>query len=286
MIQIWLWLFIFWRQEPQKPLPDPAPFFAEFRKNLHSDNSLLSQYTYTDTETHVSLDSNGSARKTEVSVYQILHRDRPEDRYRRLISRNGVPVNKEELAKQDREEDEREAKAKQKDDRESEVQRQKQKAKEDREEQQVLDDLFAMYDMRMVQREPIGDVPTILVTFAPKPNYKPKTSDGKVLQHISGRAWISEDDHELAKLEAQVNDPISIGAGILAKLQRGSTLMFERRKINNEIWLPVKVDVALNARLLLFKGFNFRQTDEYSDHKKYTVDTILKFGEPPTKPIP
>ena len=263
-----------------KPLPEPGPFFAEFRKTLRSDQTLLGQYTYTDKETHITLDSNGHVKDTEVSVYQILHGNRLEDRYRRLISRNGVPVNEQELAKRDRQEEERENKAKEKSDRQSD------KSKENRKEQEILDDIFAMYQVQLLQREPVGNVSTILITFAPKPNYKPRTSEGKILQHISGRAWISEEDHQLAKLETQVNDPISIGAGILAKLQRGSTLNFERRKINDEIWLPVKVEVNLNARLLLFKGFNFRQIDEYSDHKKYTVDTILKFGDVPPKPVP
>jgi hypothetical protein len=109
----------------------------------------------------------------------------------------------------------------------------------------------------------------------------PKSREGKVLQHIAGQAWIAEDDHELARLEAEIIDTISIGAGLLAKVQKGSRLTFERRKINDEIWLPVRVDASLSGRLLLLKGINQREVTEYSDHQKYTVDTILKFGEVP-----
>ncbi len=82
------------------------------------------------------------------------------------------------------------------------------------------------------------------------------------------------------KLEAEIIDPISIGAGILAKLQKGSTVAFQRRKVNNEVWLPVRVEASLNGRLLLLKGINIHEITEYSEHKKYTVDTILKFGTP------
>ena len=39
-----------------------------------------------------------------------------------------------------------------------------------------------------------------------------------------------------------------------------------------------ETEITLNARLL-FKGFNIQQTVEYSDHKKYSVDTILKFPD-------
>ena len=99
------------------------------------------------------------------------------------------------------------------------------------------------------------------------------------MQHIAGRAWISEVDHQIARVEMEVMDPISLGLGILAKVNRGTSIKGERRKFNEEIWLPVRTEVTLNARLMLLKGFNIRQVIEYSDHKKYSVDTILKFPD-------
>ena len=76
----------------------------------------------------------------------------------------------------------------------------------------------------------------------------------------------------------EVIDPISIGLGILAKLQKGASIVAERQKFNDEIWLPMRTEITLNARVLLLKGFNIRLINEYSEHKKYTVDTILKFS--------
>src|SRR5436853_143548 len=92
----------------EKPLPDPTPFIAQFRKTLHSDRTLLSQYTYTAKETEITLDSNGKTKKTETNVYQVLHRATGGP-YSRLISKNGVPLSDKEIAKHDREEDERRA---------------------------------------------------------------------------------------------------------------------------------------------------------------------------------
>jgi hypothetical protein len=107
-----------------------------------------------------------------------------------------------------------------------------------------------------------------------------------ILQHIAGRAWISEDDHQLARLEAEVIEPISIGAGLLAKLQTGSTLRFERRKVNDEIWLPVRAEASISGRMLLLKGLNMREVTEFSDHQKYSVDTTITFGDAPLKSKP
>jgi len=263
----------------EKPLPDPESFIAEFRKTLHSDDKLLSQYTYTHKDTRYSLDSKGNIKKTETNVYQVFRSEEEWKTYRRQIVKDGVPVTAKELEKKDREEKERIEKETKRQGKQSDEKRQQEKAKADREEQELLDDVFAMYKLRFVRREAINGVSTILVAFSPKPNFKPKTSEGAKLQHIGGRAWIAEEDHELVQLEAEIIDPISFGAGILAKLQKGSTLTFQRRKINGEIWLSVRAEVNLNAKLLLFKGFNMRDVSEFSEHKRFDVDIELIFGE-------
>ena len=275
-----------WPQDQEKPLPDPASFMAEFRKTLHSDDKLLSQYTYTQKVTKITLDSNGKAKKTEINVYQIINGDEDWKTYERQIVKDGVTVSEKELEKKDREEKARVAKETIKIGKQSDAKRQQDKAKAEREEQETLDDVFAMYDLQFVRREILSGASTILVSFKPKPNYKAKTSDGKGLQHIAGRVWIAENDHELARLEAEIIDPISMGAGLLAKLNKGSTLVFERRKVNGEIWLPVKEELNLNARLLLLKGLNLRIISEYSEHKKFGADVQLIFGEVPAGPAP
>jgi len=274
-----LWLLPVSLPAQEKPLPDPEPFIAEFRKTLRSDDKLLSKYTYTHKDTRYSLDSKGKIKKTETNVYQVFRSEEEWKTYRRQIVKDGVPVTAKELEKKDREEKERIEKETKRQDKQSDEKRQQEEAKADREEQEVLDDVFAMYDLQFLRREAINGVSTILVAFSPKLNFKPRTREGKNLHHIGGRAWIAEEDHELVQLEAEIIDPISIGAGILAKLQKGSTLTFQRRKINGEIWLPVRAEVLLNAKLLLFKGFNMRDVSEFSDHKKFNVDIELIFGE-------
>ena len=281
MLTACLLLFGLWTAQQEKPLPDRTAFLAEFRKTLHSDNKLLSQYTYTEKETELTLDSKGNTKKTEVNVHQMIHGAEEWQTYRRQIVKNGVPLTEKELEKQDRDEKDRIEKERRKRANESASKRDQEKAKADREEQETLDDIFAMYDVQMVRREVLDSIDTILVSFKTKPDYKPKTRGGKILQHIAGRAWIAEDDHELAKIEVEVIDPISFAAGLLAKLQKGSTAVFERRKINGEIWLPVREEASVNGRIFLLKGLNVRDITEYSDHRKYTVDTILKFGEIP-----
>jgi hypothetical protein len=268
-------------QEQEKSLPEQTSLMEEFRKNLHAPDKLLSRYTYTENETEITLDSKGKIKKTETNAYHVFHGTEEWQTYERVISKNGVPLTQKELEKQDRKERERVENETRKRASWSEAKRQQEKAKAEREERESTDDIFATFEYQLVRREMLNGVSAILVNFKPKKNYKPKTGDAKNLQHVAGRAWIAEDDHQLVKLEAEVIDQIKIGAGLLAKLQKGSTLTLELLKINDEIWLPVKFEMLLNGRLLLLKGLNMRIVVEFSEHKKFNVDTILDFREIP-----
>ena len=257
-------------QDPDPPLPDQSRFLEEFRKGLTVPDDLLSKYTYTQKNIEYSLDSKGKVKKTETNVYEVVHGAEDWQAYERHISKDGVPLTEKELEKQGRKRAQW-----------SEAKRREEKDKQARKEREEADDVFASFDYQLVRREPLHGVSMILVNFKPKKSYKPKTDDGRMLQHVAGRVWITEDDHQLARLEAEVIDPIKIGAGLLAKLQKGSTVAFELQKINNEIWLPVKGEILINARVLLLKGMNMRMVVEFSNHKKFDVDTILKFGDVP-----
>jgi hypothetical protein len=268
-------------QDQEQPLPEAKAFLQEFRSALRRDSKLLADYTYAEKDTVIDLDSSGKPKKTETKVYQVLYGAEEWQTYRRLIMKDGKPLSTKELDKQDREERDRVEKEKRKRAGWSESKRKEEQAKEDRKEREIMDDVFGLYDIRLVRRETVDGRSAILVTYKPKPEFKPKTDEGKILQHIGGRAWIAENDRQLARLEAEATETISIGAGILARVSKGSTFTFERRKINDEIWLPVRAELLLNGRLMLLKGLNQRQIAEYSDHRKYTVDTVVKPVEQP-----
>jgi hypothetical protein len=266
-------------QERDRPLPDQTKFMEDFKKTLRTPEKLLSQYTYTLKETELNLDSKGKVSKTETNVYTIIHGAEDWQTYQRQISKKGVPLTEQELADEDRKERERVDKETRKRAGWSDAKRQQEKEKADREDRETTDDIFATFDFQFVRRETLNQASTILVNFTPKKNYKPKTSDARELQHAAGRLWIAEDDHQIVRLEAELLDSIKMGFGLLAKVQQGSKVSFETRKINDEIWLPTRAEMSLNGRLLLLKGLNMNVILEFSDHKKFNVDTILNFQE-------
>ena len=252
MFGVYLFIVSLLLQADVRPLPELATFLADFRANLHTDDVLLSQYTYTEKRTDIELSSDGVPEKTETHVYQIT-RGSDGAIYRTLVSTDGKDVK---ASKPEKVRD-----------------------NSRRDDQKVIDDIFDGYEMRIVGRENFGGRPVIQIHFKPRPKYAAKTRQGRIAHHVAGDAWIDEADHQVARVEAEVIDSVSIGFGLLAKLQKGAMLRGERRKVNEEIWLPAKTEVFLTARVLLLKGINLREIREYSDYKKFNVQTIIRIPQ-------
>ena len=259
-----------------RPLPDQQSFLAETRKHLQTDSTLQSSYVYVETRREQKLDKHGRTSKESVKVFESYPGLPGEARWERLVAEDGRPVPAEELAKQDRERQKSAAGMVQRlaEDASKERARQEreyQKARRERED--AVNDIFNVFTIRMIGREPIERHETIAFLLTPRPDAKPKTTEGRQMKHFNVRAWISESDHELVKLEAEAIDTLSFGLGVLARLHKGARLSFLRRKVNGEVWLPAVASYHGSARVGLLLTLRRGGTSEYSGYRKYSVDT-------------
>jgi len=267
----------------EKPLPDLDSVLKGLRKTLHTDRVLLSQYTYIEKSTQKNLDKKGAVTKTEVEVSEVYPSLDQELSYTRVISKNGTPTDPKELEKKDREQQKKVLERMGKAEHDSAAQKARRQAKiaeEQRKENEAIDEAFALYTVSMKGREVVDGRDAIVVDFRPKPDFKARSDNGKTLKKITGRAWIDERDHELIRIELNLEDTISIGFGVLARLNPGAHAMYQRRLVNNEIWLPAEVRYTGSARVMLFKGIRLDVASEYSGYKKFSVDTATTFSGP------
>ena len=263
-------------QESPKPLPDLDSFLQALRKNLHSDRLLLSQYTFTEKVSVRTLSNNGTTKKTEERIYEVYPSVEEELTYRKLVSRDGKPLSAEELEKQEREQDKKLDRYRRRmGQAESEGQDNLKEAR--REEERVLDEILDIYDVAILGRSLEVQHSAIILSFQPRRDYRPRTKGGRILAKVGGKAWVSEEDLQLIRVEAQLVDSISFGLGLLARLDRGATAVFERRKVNNEIWLPASARFSGTGRLFLFKGLNLDLQSDYSDYRRFSVRTLVEF---------
>ncbi len=265
----------------ERPLPDYDTFAAQVKQHLATDEERQSGYMFVERRIEQKLDGSGRVTSETTKVFEVYPGLPGEERYRRQIEENGRPTASAALAKLDR--DRRrdvEAYAKSQ---ASESQRQKaarELEKDRRRYQAAVDDLFRIYDIRMIRREPIDGHSTIFATLEPKANVQPRTDDGKIMRNFKARAWVSESDYELVRVEIEAIRDLSFGLGLLARIHKGTVASFERRKVNDEVWLPAKVTWTASGRLLLLRRLRLRGISEFSGYRKFTVDTSTTYAKP------
>jgi hypothetical protein len=268
----------------ERPLPDLQAFLAQARTRLQTDNERQRSYIYVETQRERKLDGKGGVRSESVKVVESYPPLPGEDeRWERVLEEGGKRKTEAELARQD---EQRRKKAEEianrlttqtPGDRTKLVRAYQQNRKEalDR-----INDLFIVYDIKMAGRERIDGHDTIALTLEPKPNTRPVTREGKWMQYFRCRAWVSETDHELVKLDVEAIRDANIGFGLLARMNKGTVMTFTRRFVNNEVWLPARADYTIKARVLMLKRFLQGGTIEFSNYRKFTVDTATTIAPP------
>jgi hypothetical protein len=282
LLALLLWQGAGSTQKGERALPEPGPFLEGVRAHLRSDRLLLSQYVYTERRRECQLDRHGNIKKTTERVYEVYPSLEEGQSYTRLISKDGKALSTQELGKQDRAHDKKVRERALKLEREGtdeKFRRQAKEAEEKQQEEKVVGELFRLYRISLVGREEIEGESAIRVTFEPDADYRPAASEVKLLKKVAGTAWFGEKDYELIRLEARVIDNITLGLGILARLNKGATAVFRRRRVNGEIWLPAEARFAGTARILLLKGMRIESVSEFSDYRKFTVTTSTTLSQ-------
>jgi hypothetical protein len=267
----------------ERPLPDYAAFMAETRKRLEADDVRQSDYVYVATQREQKLDASFKATTETLNVFESYPALPNEPRWRRQIVKDGKPVPAEELAKVDRDRQKKVmdyANTMQRNPEKLRAAEQKKRDDERRDSQRAVDDLPRVYDIRMVGREMVSGYETILLSFAPRKDARPQTSEGRIMRHFAGKAWVSESDYEVVRVEAEAIETASFGLGLLARVYKGSKATYERRKVNGEQWLPARATYTAAARVMLVKVLRIGGTVEFSDYRKFSVQTETKIGKP------
>ncbi|HEV8118519.1 MAG TPA: hypothetical protein VGQ32_08345, partial [Thermoanaerobaculia bacterium] len=178
--------------EPQAPLPELSTFLGEVRDRLHTDDYLLDQYTFLEKQTERQLDSDGRVKSVTSSVYEVYPSPEPGKTYRKLVERDGRRLTADDLAKEDEKQETKEAKKAAKLYSDDPAKRASAESERKLKETRTIDEIFRIFEFRIVKREEIGGRSAILVSFDPREGVETSTRGGKILKKFSGRAWFDE----------------------------------------------------------------------------------------------
>jgi len=233
-------------------------------------------YTYIDREVNHSLDGKGEAKSTEVNTYEIL--EIYGEPVRRLIEKDDKPLNAKEAAKEEEKIQKIIDKRKDESD-EDRRKREDKEAKEREDSRKFLREVADAYDFRNVGTDELGGREMWVIDGEPRPGFEPQMKDAKILSKFHGRVWIDKGDLQLAKLDIEALDTVSIG-WVLARIHKGTRVMVEQTRVNDEVWLPRHMTFMFDARVALLKGYKIDGDEEYRDYKKFrTSAKIVGVGD-------
>jgi hypothetical protein len=251
---------------PQEQIRELLRRVAE--KDLENEKRLR-DYTYLQREEEHKLDGGGKVKKIESRTSEVLvvYGEQIE----RLVAKDDKPLSAEETKK----EDERIQKITDKRKNESESDRRKRVEKEEKNREDgrtfVLE-IADAYNFRLAGSELLDGRDTWILDAEPRPGYQPKYREAKMLPKLHGRIWIDKAEMQWTKVDVTTTDTISFGL-FLARIHKGTRIVVEATRVNEEVWLPKHLSVHLDVRVALLKNFNEDIEQTFRDYKKFRTDT-------------
>jgi hypothetical protein len=226
-------------------------------------------YTFLQRNQVKEFDGGGNIKKNEDRTFDVTLLDGSP--YRRLVARNGRPISEAEQKWEQEKlqqgiEQRRHETPEQRERRVTEWRRKQEKQRE------PLKEFPDAFDFRIAGEESMDGIAVWVIDATPKPGFRPKLSSASFFPKVEARLWISKSDYAWVKIDMKTLDTISFGAVVL-RLAKGSRLIIEQARVNNEIWLPKQVTLHASARILLFKALRAQYLFTFSDYKKFQVDS-------------
>ncbi|MGD0512256.1 MAG: hypothetical protein ABSA29_03075 [Terriglobales bacterium] len=265
--------------------PAPAPSLNQdqirdlIRRTAQNDmenDKRQRDYTYIQREEQHRLDGKGEVKSTETKTSEIL--EIYGEQVERLIAKDDKPLSEKDAAKE--EEKIQKLIDKRKDESEKDREKREEKEEKDREQdRQFVREVADAYNFTFVGIDSLSGRDTYVIDGEPRPGYEPHLKEAKILPKFRFRAWIDKDESQWKKLDIQCIDTVSFGL-FLARIHKGSRIIIEQTRINNEVWLPQHINVKVDVRVALLKDFNVNDDITFRDYKKFRTDTkIIPVGE-------
>jgi hypothetical protein len=241
-------------------------------KDIENDKRTR-DYTYVEREERHHLDGHGEVKKVESRTSEVL--EIYGESVERLIAKDDKTLSSDEAKK----EDEKIQKIIDKRKNESDQDRRKRLEKDEKsreEDRKFVLEVADAFNFRLIGSEMIGQHDTWVLDGEPRPGYEPKSRSAKILSKFKGRVWIDKAEAEWVKLDITAIDTISVGF-VLARIHKGTRIMVEMTRVNDEVWLPRQVQFHIDLRLALLKNYDEDVEQTFRDYKKFRADSKITF---------
>jgi cellobiose-specific phosphotransferase system component IIA len=254
----------------QPALPEAATMLREVEAHQKQLDTIRENYTFRAIQTTHQLDSHGNVKKVETEEHEVFFVNR--HRVEKLTRKDGKDLSPDQARKeQDR------------------VNKEVLKFSAPAESAPDKDEISVARLLQIVKftrprRVPLNGRDTVAFDFEGDEHAKTKGRQEDALKKVSGTIWIDEAAHEVARMNATLDENYRIGFGLLASVAKGSNVVFDQALIHNEAWLPTSISLHLQARALLVAGFRADIDIRFDQYRKFQTDAEQQPGATVTHP--
>ncbi len=256
--------------KPERPLPDIPALMHAVEAKQRAAEEAQKNYIFHSVVTEVEVDGKGSPKKTEVKEYDNFWiKGVPVER---LVKKDGKELSADEAKKESERIDKEAAKASER------------RAKEDAKgketdprgnDEVTVSRLLELGSFTNARRVQMAGRDTIAVDYTGDPKAKTKNRFEGVIKDMAGTVWVDEQDKAIARIEGRFVSSFKVGGGLMASIREGTNFNLQMTKVNDEVWLPARVEGRGEARVLLFFKFNGSLTAAYSDYRKFKTSAEI-----------
>jgi hypothetical protein len=139
---------------------------------------------------------------------------------------------------------------------------------------QVLPDAF-LYQHAGAEKDSAGRE-LVLVTFRPNPDFRPPSTELRVLQGVEGTILIDPVAERFARVESKMCQDVDFGWGIFDRISRGGGFLLEQQVVWHDQWAMTTLALHFTNRLLLLITSRVDSVTKVSDFRHMPDDLTLQ----------
>jgi hypothetical protein len=255
---------------------DPREIVRRSVQLMDQNMAIARNYTFLERSETRELDSDAHVKTRKILLYDVTILEGSP--YRRLVGKDDHPLSPEE----ERVERKKLADSIAQRRKETPAERARRIAdweKKRQREREPLDELPDAFNFQMAGEGQIDGRDAWIIDATPRSGYRGRSAMAKLFPKFRGKLWIDKTDYQWVKTEAEATDNISWGL-FIARLSKGARLDIQMTRVNDEVWLPKRIEAKASARLALVKKYRIESDTSFSNYRKFQVESKVVSATP------
>lgn len=140
-----------------------------------------------------------------------------------------------------------------------------------RENDELIQQFPEALEYRLIGEEMKDGRKTWVLACQPRVGYKPPSMRARFFEKVRGKVWVDQAEKDLVRVDAEVFDTISVGFGLLGRVEKGTRFVLNRARVSEGHYFTESSQVNFTAKVLIFKTLIIEISTQYFNFNLKTM---------------